>query len=164
MSTLQDYTADEQARLLEGLMLGAVVVAAASLGRSTETVAEGFAAADLVTHSRGDYLANPLVSALLFELERRTTAGEHFADFRKLAEAPGAKETSLAKLRQVAELLAHKADPAEAAGYKELVRKAAVRASEAGQEGGGFLGRGAVLVNDAERAALAEIAAALGSE
>ncbi len=162
MSILQDYTADEQTLLLDGLMLGAVTVAAASLGRASETVSEGFAAADLVTHSRGDYLANPLVSSLLFELERRATAGEDFADFRKLAEAPGAKDASLARLRQLAEVLAQKAEPAEATGYKELVMKAAVRASEAGEEGGGFWHRGAVLVNDAERAALAEIAAALG--
>jgi hypothetical protein len=37
-------------------------------------------------------------------------------------------------------------------------------ATEAGKEGGNFFGRGAVLVNDAERAAVAEIATALRTE
>ena len=37
----------------------------------------------------------------------------------------------------------------------------AARTTEAGKEGGNFFGRGAVLVNDAEKAALQEIATAL---
>lgn len=37
------------------------------------------------------------------------------------------------------------------------------RTTEAGKEGGNFFGRGAVLVNDAEKAALQEIATALKS-
>jgi hypothetical protein len=70
----------------------------------------------------------------------------------------------LATLRQVAALLAEKSTPAEANGYKEWLMKIAALTTEAGKEGGNFLGWGAVLVNDAEKAALAEVAAALGVE
>ena len=44
MSLLTDYTAEEQLLLMEGPRLGAVVVSAASPGRSAETASEGFAA------------------------------------------------------------------------------------------------------------------------
>ena len=50
----------------------------------------------------------------------------------------------------------------EADGYKQWLLEIARRTTEAGKEGGNILGRGAVLVNEAERVALAEVAAALG--
>ena len=162
MSVLNDYTADEQLLLMEGPRLGAVVVAAASLGRKSETASEGFAAAEYVMDSRGNYLDNRLINSIQFELQQRAASGAKFADFVELAGAPGALDSALARLRQLADLLARNADPEEAAGYKQWVINAAVRTSEAGKEGGGFLSRGSVLVNDAEKQALAQVTAALG--
>jgi len=162
MSVLSDYTPDEQFLLMEGPRLGAVVVAAASLGRKSETANEGFAAADYVLSSRGDFLENTLIGSIQFALEQRAETDAKFADFTELASAPDATDKSLARLRQLADLLARKSEPEEAAGYKQWVMNAAVRTSEAGKEGGGFLGRGAVAVNDAERQALTQVAAALG--
>ncbi len=69
MSVLNDYTADEQLLLMEGPRLGAVVVAAASLGRKSETASEGFAAAEYVLDSRGEYLDNRLINSIQFELQ-----------------------------------------------------------------------------------------------
>lgn len=162
MSVLSEFIPEEQLLLMEGPRLGAVVVSAASLGRKSETASEGFAAAEYIFASRGDYVGNPLVSSIQYELEKRAHSDEKFADYVELASAAGAKEAALARLHQLAELLANKVDPDDAAGYKQWVIHAAARASEAGKEGGGFLGRGAVQVNDAEREALAELSAALG--
>lgn len=163
MSILSAYSPEEQMLLMEGPRLGAIVVSAASLGRKAETASEGYAAAKYVFESRGDYVGNALVSSIQYELEKRAHSDEKFADYVELASAPGAKDAELARLRLLADLLASKVDPDDAAGYKQWVVHAAVLASEAGKEGGGFLGRGAVQVNDAERAALAEVSAALGS-
>jgi hypothetical protein len=163
MSVLSDYAAEEQLLLMEGPRLGAVVVAAASLGPKRETASEGFAAASYVLDgSRGAYLDNGLVTSIQYELEKRARSDAKFADFVELASAPGAKEAALERLRKLADLLGGKVDPEDAAGYKQWVIHTAARASEAGKEGGGFLGRGAVQVNDAEREALAQVSAALG--
>lgn len=162
MSVLNDYTPEEQQLLAEGPRLAAIAVSAASLGRKTETAAEGFAVANYVLGSRADYVGNTLVSSILVALEQRAQAGGKFADYSALATAPDAEATSLARLRELADLLARDPDPEEAASYKQWIMNAAVQTSEAGLEGGGFFGRGAVRVNDAERAALAKVADALG--
>jgi hypothetical protein len=162
MSVLSDYTAEEQKLLMEGPRLGAVVVSAASLGKERDTASEGFAAAEYVLNSKGDYLDNTLIGSIQYELQQRSAHEERFASFADLASAPGAKEDALAKLGQLSVLLAAKSNPAEAAGYKDWVMNTAARTAQAGEEGGGFLGWGAVLVNDAEKAAIAEVATALG--
>jgi hypothetical protein len=99
-----------------------------------------------------------------FALNERVLSDQPFPDYVKAATAPDAGPQALATLRQVAALLAEKSTPAEANGYKEWLMKIAALTTEAGKEGGNFLGWGAVLVNDAEKAALAEVAAALGVE
>jgi hypothetical protein len=65
-------------------------------------------------------------------------------------------------LRRVTALLDEKATPDEAAGYKRWLMDIARTVAEAGKEDQGFLGRGGVLINDAERAALQGVAEALG--
>jgi hypothetical protein len=161
MSVLADYTDEEQFLLMEGPRLGAVVVSAASPGRGNETVSEGFAAIQYAMNRSGEFLDNTLISSIQFAVEQLGKTDHKFADYSKLATAPGAKDAALARLSELADLLDRKSTPAEAAGYKQWVMNAATLASEAGKEGGNFFGRGAVLVNDAERAALAEIAATL---
>jgi hypothetical protein len=161
MSVLADYTAEEQFLLMEGPRLGAVVVSAASPGRSAETVSEGFAAVQYAMSRSGEFLDNTLISSIQFAVEQLGKTDHKFADYSKLASAPDARANSIARLSQLADLLDRKSTLAEAAGYKQWVMNAATLASEAGKEGGNFFGRGAVLVNDAERAALAEIAATL---
>jgi hypothetical protein len=138
-----------------------VVVSAASPGRSAETVSEGFAAVQYAMNRSGEFLDNTLISSIQFAVEQLGKTDHKFADYSKLATAPDAKANSIARLSQLADLLDRKSTLAEAAGYKQWVMNAATLASEAGKEGGNFFGRGAVVVNDAERAALAEIAAAL---
>ena len=52
----------------------------------------------------------------------------------------------------------------EATAYRAWLMGIATAVAKAGKEDQGFLGRGGVLVNDAERAALAELAGMLGLE
>ena len=54
--------------------------------------------------------------------------------------------------------------PDEAAGYKGWLLEIAGAVARAGKEDQGFLGHGGVMVNDAERQALAAIARTLGLE
>ena len=164
MSVLTDYTAEEGRLLIEGPRLGAVVVSAASPGRAAETASEGFAAIQYAMGRSGEFLDNTLIGSIQFELDQLIRSDRKFADYTKLATAPGAKDQALARLGELADLLDRKSTPAEAAGYKTWVMNAATLASEAGREGGNFLGWGSVIVNDAEKAALAQVAAALRVE
>jgi tellurite resistance protein len=162
MTVITDYTPEEQTLLMEGPRLGAVVISASSLGRSAETAAEGFAAIDYALTTSDKYAGNALIISIQYALNAMLKTDVKFKDYGALAEAPGAKENALAKLHQIAALLVAKSDATEAAGYRDWVLNAAVSATEAGKEGGGFLGWGSVMVNDAERAALGEISTALG--
>ena len=161
MTVITEYTSEEQSLLMQGPRLGAIVVSAASPGSGADTESEGFAAIQYATSNRGEFLDNTLIASILYELDQLAKSEFRFAPYGKLAAAPGAKEQALAQLGQIADLLDRKSNPAEATGYKQWVLNAATVASQAAKEGGGFLGRGAVLVNDAERAALAEIAKSL---
>jgi hypothetical protein len=161
MSVLTDYTSEEQPLLMQGPRLGAIVVSAASPGRSADTVSEGVAAIQYAMSSRGEFLDNTLIGSILYELDQLAKSDQRFAPYGKLAAAPDAEAQALAQLGRIADLLDRKSNPTEATGYKQWVLNAAMAASQAAKEGGGFLGRGAVTVNDAEKAALAEIAQAL---
>ena len=162
MSLFTDYTPDEQQLLLRSLQAAAVAISAASLGRKTETVSEGFAAASLITERSEATVANPLITSVQFALDQRAKSGQPFPNFEKAASAPNAKAEAMQTLQQVAALVDAKSVPEVAQGYKRWLYEIAQRTAEAGKEGGNFFGRGAVLVNDAERDALAEIAQALG--
>lgn len=161
MSVITDYTSEEQSLLMQGPRLGAIAVSAASPGRAADTESEGFAAIQYAMSSRGEFLDNTLIGSILYELDQLAKSGWRFASYGKLAAAPDAGASALAQLGQIADLLDRKSNPTEATGYKRWVLNAAAAASQAAREGGGFLGRGAVTVNDAEEAALAEIEQAL---
>lgn len=162
MSLLSDYSADDQRLLLRSLSAAAVLIAAASPGRQVETASEGVAAASYILESRGEFLDNALIGSILFELERRSAAGEPFPSFHEAATAPGAREDALATLQAVAALMARQEDPVEALGYKQWLLRIARVTAQAGKEGGNFLGWGAVQVNETEQAALRDLADLLG--
>lgn len=162
MSVLADFNAQEQRLLLSSLSAAAVAISAASLGRKVETASEGFAAAQYILEVRQPYLANSLIGSLQYEIERRATAGETFPEFEKQATAPGAEGASLETLAATAALLDARTDAEEALGFKRWLLDIARVTKEAGKEGGNFFGRGAVAVNDEERAAYARMAEVLG--
>ncbi|MCO5210582.1 MAG: hypothetical protein M9936_12845 [Caldilinea sp.] len=162
MTTLTDYTPDEQQLLLRSLQAAAVAVSAASLGRKTETVSEGFAAASFIMERSQATVDNTLITSIQFALEERAKHDQPFPSFEKAVTAPGAEADAMETLRQVAALLAEKSTADEAHGFKAWLMEIAQRTAAAGKEGGNFFGRGAVQVNDAERDALAQIGQVLG--
>ncbi len=164
MTVLAEYSDAEQELLRSAIASAAVAVSAASLGRKEETVSEGFAAADLVLKSQPDFVGNTLVTSILVQLQEELRAGHVFPDYVERASAPGAYDEALIVLGRAAALLDERSDQDEADGYKRWLLRIARSVAEAGKEDQGFLGRGGVMVNDAERAAIAAVATALGLE
>ena len=162
MTVFKDLAEDEQVVLLRALQAGPVVVSTASPGRKEETASEGFAAAAFVLDSRARYVGNVLVSSIIIALEDRVRAELPFPDHLEVVSRPGAAETALATLAAAATLIDAHATAEDAAGTKQWLLEIAQVAAQAGKEDQGFLGRGGVLINDKERAALAQVAAALG--
>ena len=162
MTVLADYTEEEQELIRHAVAAAAIAVSAASPGRKEETVSEGFAAADLVLKSQPDFVGNTLVTSILVGVQEELRTGQVFPDYLERVSAPGAYDESLSVLTRAAQLLEAKATPDEAQGYKRWLLAIAQAVAEAGKEDQGFLGRGGVMVNDAERAALTAIAGALG--
>jgi hypothetical protein len=164
MTLFADLGPDEQQVLLRSLEAAAVVISASSPGRKEETASEGFAMAEYVLDSRASHFSNPLIESVIQALVDRAKTEQSFPDYVKVASAPGAREDALAILRSAVAVLDAKATPEEASGFRTWLMGIATRVAEAGKEDQGFLGRGGVLVNDAERAALGEIAGVLGVE
>jgi len=162
MTIYSELSADEQRLLRASLEAAAVAVSAASPGRKEETVSEGFAAASFVLDSRADYVSHPLVSSVIVAIQARLKAEQPFPDYVEVASAAGAREWALDTLRSVVTLLDARATPDDAAAYKDWLMRIASTVAEAGKEDQGLLGRGGVQVNDAERAALLEVAGVLG--
>ena len=164
MTVLADYTEEEQELLRSALESAAVAVSAASPGRKEETVSEGYAAADLILKSQPEYVGNTLVTSIIVQLQADLATGHIFPNYLEVATAPGSLEESMIVLRRVAQLVDAKAAPDEAAGYKGWLLEISVAVARAGKEDQGFLGRGGVMVNEAERSGLAAIAQGLGVE
>jgi hypothetical protein len=164
MTVIADYTQEERQLLRSALQAAAVAVSAASPGRKEETVSEGYAAAAFVLDSGPDYVGDTLVTSVIVQLQTDLKEGHVFPDYVAAATAPGALDNAMTVLGRVATLLDAKATPEEAAGYKGWLMDIARAVARAGKEDQGFLGHGGVMVNDAERQALAAIAGTLGLE
>ncbi|MEX1294620.1 MAG: hypothetical protein AB1Z67_00475 [Candidatus Limnocylindrales bacterium] len=161
MTVLADFTDEEQELIRHAVAAAATAVSAASLGRKEETVSEGFAAAELILKSQPGYVGNTLVTSILVGLQLDLQAGRAFPDYLERVSAPGAYDEALIVLRRASSLVGERADAEEAEGYRRWLLDIARTVAEAGKEDQGFLGRGGVLVNEAERAALDAVATAL---
>jgi hypothetical protein len=161
MSIYGGFSDDEQRLLRASLEAAAVAVSAASPGRPEEAASEGFAAASFILERKADYVEDRLVSAVIADLEARLKVEQAFPDFVKVAAAPGALEWAMETLHAVVTLLDARAPADEATAYKAWLMRLATTVARAGKEDQGFLGRGGVSVNEAERAALEAVAQAL---
>jgi hypothetical protein len=164
MTLLGDFDPDDQRLLLQALEAAAVLISTASPGRKEETASEGFAMAAYVLESARDHIAQPLLMSITGALEDRAADGGSFPDYVKVVKAPGARDRAMDIVRSAAAVVDAGATPDEASAYKAWLLGIATAVAAAGKEDQGFLGRGGVMVNDAERAALAELAAVLGLE
>jgi len=164
VSIINDYGPDEQRLLTRSIGAAAVLVSVASPGPRADAVSEGFAAASYVLDSLEANIGNSLISSVIMALRHRADSDEPFPDYVSLATAPDAADQARTVLSAVSTLLDERATAEEAAGYKDWLVRIAQVSAEAAREDTGFLGRGGTLVNDAERAAIDEVARLLGKQ
>jgi hypothetical protein len=164
MTLLADFQPDDRRTILQGLEAAAAFISASSLGRKEETASEGFAMAAYVLDSAPRQVAHPLLMSIVQALTDHAAVGGAFPDYARVVTAPGARERAIAGVRSALALVDAGATPDEAAAYRVWLLGIAEAVAEAGKEDQGFLGSGGVLVNDAELAALTELAGVLGVE
>jgi hypothetical protein len=157
VSVFADYDPEEQRVLVRAIRAAAVLVSTASPGSGADTVSEGFAAAEHVLDSLEANIGNTLVSSVIMAIRGRLAAEQPFPDYAELATAPDSVDEARAALVAVATLLDTRTTPEEAAGYKDWLIGVARATALGAREDTGFLGRGGVQVNDAERAAVEEV-------
>lgn len=162
MADKTSFTPEEWVQLLEAPMLAGMAVSAAEPSGLFGMLKESFATGKLLVQAKSDTAANTLVRAVAADYE--TAEGRKAASEGLKAKLAGGgpaeiKVRALDTLRQVAALVAAKA-PTDAPAFKAWLAHIAESAAEASSEGG-FLGFGGVQVSEAEKATLAEIAAAL---
>ena len=156
MSTKADYTKEEWDLIVKSPVMAAMAVIAASPSGPIGVLKEMFAVGKgLWAGAEGT--TNPLIGALVADLKAGARPAMPTERPQDLAHA---KAQAIAACREVAALLDRKA-PAEAEGFKRWLLGSAQGVAEAAKEGGVF-GIGGVKVSEAEKAALAEVAQALG--
>jgi hypothetical protein len=158
MISKSDFAPEEWQLLFTAAPMTGLAITAASPSGPFGVLKEMFSVGLAMGEAVSKPSPNPLVQAIADDLKARATKPEKPKGVKNVEEA---RALALERLRQVKELLARKAPPDVADGFKRWLLEVAHRVAEASNEGG-FLGFGGEKVSDAERAALRDIAAALG--
>lgn len=145
MTTKDTFTEEEWETIREAPVSAGMIVVTAQKGG---TFRETFAMAKAYAEARQQHGASELVDALVGEKPARDHS--HYHSYDEL------KQAGLQHVRDAIALLEQKATPDDVAAYKQFVTSVADRVAHAHREHGEE-------VSDAERAALDEIATALGS-
>jgi hypothetical protein len=157
VTTKADYTAEEWELLLRAPMIVGMAVVAASPSGPIGVIKEMGAIARIMRDARPGDDTNPLISALMADVNAGHRPGGLLPPGQQLEEL---KAHALQTGREVGTLLARKASAPEAAGFKRWLVTVAHGVAEAAKEGG-VLGIGGVRVSPAEQALLTELAAVL---
>ena len=165
MASKANFSQDEWARVVASPMVAGMAITAADpsglWGLLKEALASGWSLLD----AKQNAAASPLAKAVAEDIttpETRNAARDRMQAHFKGAQLGEIKSRAIEELRAIAALVDAKA-PEDAAGFKSWLQQVAQKAAEAGNEGG-FMGFGGVAVSDAEKATLAEIASALGTQ
>ena len=151
MATQADFNAVDWQTITEAPAIAGLIVVTAQRGGSVrESVAMARAFAEALKEHDQDLIGE--VAAKAPSIEPR-----QFSSKEEL------RTRGVEKIGEAVALLEASAEPDEVEAYRQFVLSVAQRAAEA-DKSGGVLGIGGERVTDAERAALAEIAAALGTE
>ena len=164
MATKASFTEDEWIQVLGGVFMAGFAVTAADpsglWGLLKETFASGRALMEAKTSPNASGLSKAVVSDI--ETSEGRSAAQEFVKGRlRGAKREEIKQRAIDALRSAAAIVDQKA-PSDAAAYRAWLLYIANNVAEASKEGG-FLGFGGVAVSEAEKATLAEIAAALGT-
>ncbi len=164
MSQKADYTPEEWKTLMTAPMLVGFAVVGASPSGPVGTVKEMASMSRSVFEAGRQASVAPLLAALTGDLQAHAEAvvkGRE-QDTERIAPSE-ARMKALDACKRTASILAQKATDEEADSIKGFLVSMAEKVSEASKEGG-FLGFGGTQVSAAERAAVSDIATALGAK
>jgi hypothetical protein len=148
MTTRDDFTDEEWARLERAPIVAGMAISLADPGGPIEVTKESVATIRTVTEaaqSGGGELVDLITASFAEKAKQRQSP---MGDFKPRGALAG--QEILDELRAVNELVTRKATPEEAAAFRELLLTAAKRASEAAKEGG-FMGFRAERVSEGEQ-------------
>ncbi len=151
MTGKADFSPDEWEVVLKGPPSAGMIVVTAQRGG---TFRESFSMAKAYAEARKQHGDSQLLDEIAATKPEIDRARYHSAE--------ELKDHGLQHLREAVELLEQKATPEEVEEYRRFVLTLANRVADAHKEG--FLGLSGERVSEAERAAVAEIAEALGTE
>jgi hypothetical protein len=152
MTKKADFNAEEWSLLTEApAVAGMIMITADHGGMIRESMSMGRAYAEAQKEHDATELLDEIVSA------RPDVDPDRYKSPEEL------RERGLARITEAVNLLERKATPEETEGYRRFVVHLADTVAHAKKEGG-VLGIGGKPVSDAERAALEEIASALGTD
>jgi hypothetical protein len=149
MTTKDDFSAEEWARLERAPLVAGMAISLADPGGPIEAVKESMAAIKTVLEAaqsggRGELVDSVADSVAEKAKQRQNPVG----DFKPRGAMAG--QEILDELRAVNDLVTEKATPEEAAAFREWLLTAAKRAAEAAKEGG-FMGFRAERVSEGEQ-------------
>lgn len=155
MATKASFTPDEWTTIVRSpLMAGMAVVFTSGTGPLQAVLEMSVVAKALATD--GGHTGNGLIQAL----HAAVKSGERPAQMAKPASIEQARSQALEQLQRTGVLVDQKA-PEDAAEFKAWLSGISMKVAEAAKEGS-FLGFGGTQVTDEERAAVADVARALG--
>ena len=164
MTNKSAFSSEEWSCILAAPIVAGAAITAADPNGLWGLMKEGMAGGWALLEAKQHANAHPLVKAIGEDFasgDARTRAREHLQTIFKGAGSADVKTKAVDELRAVASLVQQKS-PAEAEAFVGWLQEVAMKVAEAAKEGG-ILGIGGVAVSDAERATLAEIAAALAT-
>lgn len=164
MSALTDYTQDEIEKMMAAPMLVSMYIMGTAISGPIGLVKEMMAGIETAMKAGKAAGADSLLASLFSEENLKAQQDKMQQETKESTQ--GAQNMDQAKAKMLADLqvavgiLAAKGSPEELATYQDLMVKVAENVAHAAKEGG-FMGMGGVLVNDAEKQAMADIAAAV---
>ncbi len=164
MSAIADYTQDEIEKMMVAPMLVSMYVMGASVSGPIGLVKEMMAGVETAVKIGKAAAPGSLLSDLFSEENMKAQQDKMQQGTKESTQ--GAQNMDEAKAKMRADLqaavgiVAAKGSPEELAAYKQMMLQAAENVANAAKEGG-FMGIGGVVVNDAEKQAIAEISTAL---
>lgn len=164
MADKSSFTPEEWSRIAASPIVASMAITAADPGGLWSLLQESMASGWALLEAKQDTQANALVKAVADDIsnaDTRESVRQSFQAQFKGSQFADIKRKAVEELAAISELVDAKA-PEDAAAFKSWIWSVAQKSAEAGKEGG-FLGFGGVAVSDAEKATLADIAAALGN-
>jgi hypothetical protein len=163
MATKNDFSAEEWGSLLRAPMDVAMLIILASPSGPVGAFKEMMSATKEMVKSSQKILSSDLMRSLGAEFADKDKLKQAQPDKDSLRDMPKFRQDAIDNVTQVVALLDEKASPEEATEVKGWLFDIAQKTASASKEGG-FLGFGGVRVDEAEAAALKDLATLLDVE